>query len=365
MHCKIEIGGNMNLDDTLSFAQIDTQDMLSEIESLPNQLASAWQLSHDLPLLKPRNFRQIVIAGMGGSAIGADLLEAYATPELKIPLVVHRDYDLPGWAAGPETLVIAASHSGNTEETRSAFEAAQVRGCTTIAISTGGELAKAALATGTTLWQFDHHGQPRAAVGYSFGLLLGLFTRLGLIADPSAALEAALDALHAQHASLQADVPVVNNPAKRMAGQLYGRYVIVFGADILAPVARRWKGQINEIAKTGCQFEYLPEADHNTVAGIVNPAHILGQVMALFLRAPTYHPRNLLRTNLTKKIFMLEALNTDFIDAAGNGRLAHLLTTLHMGDYTAYYLAMAYGVDPTPVEAIESLKIEMQRGTPG
>lgn len=354
----------MNLDDTLSFAQIDSQDMLSEIEGLPDQLSSAWQLSRDLPLSGLDNIRRVVIAGMGGSAIGADLLKSYASPELQVPLFVHRDYELPGWASGPETLVIGASHSGNTEETLSAFEAAQVRGCKTLAICTGGDLAKAARAAGSLLWQFEHHGQPRAAVGYSFGLMLGLFTRLGVIADPAAELETALAALRAQQENLRAVVPVVNNPAKRMAGQLYGRYVIVFGADVLAPVARRWKGQLNEVAKTGCQFEYLPEANHNTVAGIINPEHILGQVMALFLRAPSYHPRNLLRANLTKKIFMLEAINTDFIDAAGDGRLAHLWTALHMGDYTAYYLAMAYGLDPTPVEAIESLKVEMQHGAP-
>jgi glucose/mannose-6-phosphate isomerase len=131
---------------------------------------------------------------------------------------------------------------------------------------------------------------------------------------------------------------------------------------VLEPVARRWKGQISEVAKAGAAFEFLPEADHNTLAGVWNPEEVLMKVFALFLRAPSYHARNQLRTNLTKKVFMLEGINTDFIDAAGDTSLAHQWTALHFGDYTAYYLAMAYGVDPTPVEAIESFKLDMARG---
>jgi len=160
-------------------------------------------------------------------------------------------------------------------------------------------------------------------------------------------------------AGLRASTPTVKNPAKRMAGQLFGRWVTVFGADILEPVARRWKGQINELAKAWGQFETLPEADHNTLAAVMNPAEALEHTMALFLRASSYHPRNLLRTNLTKTAFMLEGLNTDFIDAQGDNPLAQQWSTLHFGDYTAYYLAMAYGVEPTTIEAIEALKREM------
>jgi glucose/mannose-6-phosphate isomerase len=141
---------------------------------------------------------------------------------------------------------------------------------------------------------------------------------------------------------------------------MMGRWVTVIGAGILAPVARRLKGQINELAKTWGQFESLPEADHNTLAGVVNPEPALLHAMVLFLRAHSYHPRNALRIKLTKKRFMLEGLNTDYINARGKTRLDHLWTSLHFGDYSAYYLAMAYGVDPTPVAVIESLKAEMR-----
>ena len=203
----------------------------------------------------------MLIAGMGGSAIGADLLTAYASPLCPLPIVVQRNYYLPAWAKGAETLVVASSHSGNTEETLAVFEMAVKSNCRILALCTGGKLAEAAKALHTPLWTFEHHGQPRAAVGYSFGMLLALFSRLGLIPDPADELSGAITAMRKQAASLQASVPVVRNPAKREAGQLIGRWVMVFGADVLEPVARRWKTQINELAKAWAQFEALPEAE--------------------------------------------------------------------------------------------------------
>ncbi|MDP2976444.1 MAG: bifunctional phosphoglucose/phosphomannose isomerase [Anaerolineales bacterium] len=371
----------MNLDDFSSFVKLDPQNMLAEIDSLPEQLEKAFGQGLALPLLalpirqnseflENSEFSHVVISGMGGSAIGADLLAAYLAPTCKIPVFVHRDYGLPAFARGPETLVIASSHSGNTEETLDSFEAALKNGCRVLAISTGGGLAKRAEAAKVPLWQFEHKGQPRAAVGFSFGLLLAAFARLGLIGplekvttDPQGVLREVVNtvtAMKKQQETLRAEVPVAQNPAKRMAGQLMERWVNVFGSGLLAPVARRWKGQINELAKAGAGFDALPEADHNTLAGLSNPEDILSRTFVIFLRAASDHPRNRLRAELTRQAFMLEGLNTDFFDAQGDSPLAHIWTALHFGDYTAYYLAMAYGVDPTPVAALEDFKAAMQ-----
>ncbi|MDZ4158774.1 MAG: SIS domain-containing protein, partial [Anaerolineaceae bacterium] len=177
---------------------------------------------------------------------------------------------------------------------------------------------------------------------------------------PANELAEAIAAMRRQQQALTAEVPVVKNPAKRMAGQLLNRWVGVVGAGYLAPVARRWKGQVSELAKAWGQFELLPEADHNTLAGLVHPPELLERMMTLFLRAPGLHPRNQLRLNLTRRGFMVEGLNTDFYDAQGEGVMAHIWTTLHFGDYLAYYLAMAYGVDPTPVTAQVNLKAAMK-----
>jgi glucose/mannose-6-phosphate isomerase len=165
--------------------------------------------------------------------------------------------------------------------------------------------------------------------------------------------------MRSQQEGLRPAVPATGNLAKRLAGQIYGRWVMVIGADILEPVARRWKTQISEIGKAWGQFENLPEVDHNTLAGLLFPESALAQTMALFLRAPAYHPRNSLRTDLTKSAFMVEGLNTDFIDAQGETSLAQQWTALHLGDYTAYYLAMAYEIDPTAIPTMDMLKIQL------
>lgn len=352
----------MNLDDLDRFQQLDTLNMLGEIDNLPDQLASAYQLGmqHAQRLPDWKDFKQVVVAGMGGSAIGAELLASYCALRATVPVFVHRDYGLPLFARGAETLVVCSSHSGNTEETLDAFEAARTAGCRVIVMSTGGELANRARENQVPVWIFEHAGQPRAAVGFSFGLLLALFQRLGFIPDQKDALEDALSSMKRSQQRLKADIPAVKNPAKRYAGQLMGRWVTIVASDLMTAVARRWKGQINEVAKAGANFEFLPEADHNTLAGTLHPQEVLNpHTMTLFLRAPSDHPRNRLRSDLTRKAFMLEGMNTDHVDARGSTPLAQMWTMILFGDYVAYYLAMGYGVDPTPVEALVDFKRSM------
>ncbi len=354
----------MNLDDLDRFEQLDTLNMLAEIDGLPDQLKSAWELGQTLPLPtgKTSEVSRVIIAGMGGSAIGADLVAAFVSATCSAPVLVHRDYGLPAFARGKETLFVASSHSGNTEETLDAFESALKNDCTIVVICTGGELAKRAKQKSIPVWTFNHAGQPRAAVGFSFGLLLALLARLKLIPDPSKELADAVEAMKKSQEKNRADVPAALNPAKRYAGQLMGRWVTVFGAGILAPVARRLKTQLNEVAKVAANFEFLPEADHNTLAGTLNPEEVLmPHTMNLFLRAPSDHPRNRKRLDLTKQAFMLEGLNTDFLDARGESPLAHMWTMILFGDYMAYYLAMGYGVDPTPIQALVNFKEAMKK----
>ena len=346
----------MNLDDVSQFKKLDPAGMLREIDGLPDQLESAWELGWKLPLGDISGVRKIVIAGMGGSAIAADLLAAYVAPMATVPVLVWRDYDLPAFCADHETLLIACSHSGNTEETLSAFATGLESGIHLLAMTTGGELAKQANANGVPLWQFEHVGQPRAAVGHSFGLLLALMTRLGLIPDPEEEFSTAVSEMRAHQDALCADSPCVENPAKRMAGQLVGRWPIIMGAGILAPVARRWRTQISELAKAAAGFEALPEADHNMVAGVLHPESHIPSMVVVFLQGSLGHARNILRSQVTREILMLEGFGTDIIEARGDTRLAQQWSMLHFGDYMSYYLAMAYGVDPTPVDAIEDLK---------
>lgn len=352
----------MNLDDLERFRLLDPQGMLDQIDALPDQLGRAWALGQDLPLPEWTGIQRVVVAGMGGSAIGADLLRAYAEPLASVPLSVWREYDLPAWAAGPETLLVASSHSGNTEETLSAFDVGLKRGLRLIAVTRGGELTSKAEKAGVPIWRFEHQGQPRAAVGFSFGLLLAALARLRLLPDPAEELADAVRAMKTQQKALKADSPVAANLAKRMAGQLMDRWPVIIGGGLLAPVARRWRTQIAEVGKALAQFEELPEADHNVVAGVLRPEALIPRAMIVFLNATSEHPRVQLRVQATRHVMMVEGFNTDIMEAEGGTRLAQQWTSLLLGDYTAFYLAMTYGVDPTPVAAIESLKTRLKEG---
>lgn len=348
----------MNLNDLELLKKLDPENMIGHINGLPDQLAAAWELGQSLPLPERQGAKQIVVAGMGGSAIGADLLAAYGEPHLKANLTTHRDYGLPAWV-NSETLVVCSSHSGNTEETLEAYAAAKAAGCQILVVCTGGILAELARQDSVPLWQFDHKGQPRTAVGYSFGLLLALVARMGLLPDPAAEVADAVAAMKAQQASFVAEVADTSNPAKRMGGQLMGRWVTVYGAGLMAPVARRWKAQINENSKAAASFEVIPETNHNALQGLMQPEGQFNASMSLFLTAAHDHPRNQKRTQLTRTAVMLEGQNTDMIAATGETRMANLWTALHYGDYVSFYLAMAYGYDPTPVPALAAFKNEM------
>jgi glucose/mannose-6-phosphate isomerase len=351
----------MNLDAHDQFASIDVDGMIRDISSLPEQLQNAWEmgLSFQLPAMWP--VKRVVIAGMGGSAIGADLLAAFLLDRVTVPVIIHRDYGLPAYAFGKETLVVVSSHSGDTEESLSAFEAACRSNCQVVVITTGGKILADAQSAGVPVWVFKHEGQPRSALGFAFGLLLALFVRQGLVSDLSSELRQTIGLMKEMQKNIAVEIPIKNNPAKRLAGQLVGRHITVFGSGLMAPVARRWKCQFNECAKTISSFEVLPEADHNTLAGICFPQAALEKEMAIFLQAPADGERNKLRVLETRQILLLEGINTDLVEARGQNSLEQMWSMVLFGDYVAYYLAMSYEVDPTSIESIWSLKVTLNK----
>lgn len=349
-----------DLDDLAFYPIIDRSSMRNELLDLPDQLIKAWKigLENELPAFK--NVTNIILAGMGGTAIGADLLAAYVADISSCPVHVLREYQLPCWAHGREILAVASSHSGDTEEVLSVFDQALERDCSLMAISTGGEISNRAETHFIPLWKFSHKGQPRSAVGYSFGLLLALMVRLGFIPDQEKNIQSAVVAMEKMIRNVDIDVPVKQNPAKRMAGQMLDRWVTIVGSDHLAPIARRIKCQINELSKAWAQFESLPEMDHNTLAGIFSAGEVLSKTMVLFLSATFLHPRNRLRVDLTRMELLREGINTDVVEFKGESKLAEMWASVVFGDFLAYYLAIAYQVDPTSIDAIQNLKKAMR-----
>lgn len=349
----------IDLDKPEIYAQLDPADMLERIAELPDQCQAGWALGQALEL--PDDYRRVdkvVIAGMGGSAIGGSVAAALAAPECHAPIVVVRDYDLPAFAAGPGTLVIGSSYSGNTEETLAAFEQARARGCKLLVMATGGKLAALAHQYNAPWLRYDYPACPRATLGYSVAPLLALLGRLGLARDYTPDMQEAVAVMRAWQAEIAPSMPVSRNSAKRLAGQMMGRCVAIWGSSVLAEAARRFKGQLNENAKTWSYFETLPEADHNAIEGTVFP-DALTKLFVLFLTSPLDHPRTQLRCHLSRESLMTAGVNTDELAARGQSALAQVLGVIHYTDYVSAYLALLYETDPSAMQAILGLKQRM------
>lgn len=349
----------MFLDDT-DFASLDPENMRGHIDALPDQFENAWAraLSLDLPA-DLGSVSRVVICGMGGSAISGDLLSALIEPACSIPIQVSREYELPPYVAGPESLVIALSYSGTTEETLSAVYQAIERGTRLLAITTNGDLAPLVRNARGAVWTFEYPSQPRAALGWLYGLLLGAAVRLGLAPDLSADVQEVITRMRRDGEAWTTASPTSRNPAKRLAGQLVDCIPVIWGAGLLAPVARRWKTQINENSKSSAYFEALPELNHNAVAGIVAPEELMARhkFQIVQLVSPTYdHPRVAIRHQATESLLREAGVITEVIKARGQSRLAQQMNLIQFGDYISFYLAMAYGVDPTPIPPIVMLK---------
>lgn len=334
----------------------DPENMLGHIDALAEELGTAHQLGTSLPLPKVPKPQAILICGMGGSAIGGDFVASYLAPIAPLPIISWRNYGLPAWAQGEQTLVICSSHSGNTEETLSNFSAAIEQGCSLMTISTGGKLSIEAHGHDKTSWIFKHIGQPRTAIAYSFGLILSLVERLGLIRLQDNLIAESIAVLEAGKMRLGAGSDPAYNPATRMAKQLVNKNMVVFGAGGMEVIARRWKTQINELAKAWCSFEGIPEMNHNTLAGLLYPPALLAQSNAFFLRSKADHLRNALRIDASMESFRKCGMQVEEFFGQGESQLAQMWSLLQFGDYLSYYLALEYGVDPTPVNALLQLK---------
>lgn len=337
------------LDGPEIYERLDSGGMAGLIADLPQQLRRAVELTASLALLEShRRPREVVVLGMGGSAIAGDLAAALVE---EIPLRVVRGYDLPTYVQ-PDALVVASSHSGQTEETLSAFGQAGQRGCPRLVITTGGRLAELAREEGLPLVLFAYPAPPRATVGYQLALLLGVLHRAGVYAAPD--LDASLQEIARVAGLCHPEVLAASNPAKHLAGELQARLPIVYGAEHLSPVARRWKTQINENAKSFAAYEELPEADHNAVVGYEYPSS--AGVALIFLETPDYGRRTAVRFEVTRELAKRQGHRVHTVGSAAPGWLAQMLGLIHLGDWTSYYLALLNGVDPTPVEAIDRLK---------
>ncbi|MEZ5124667.1 MAG: bifunctional phosphoglucose/phosphomannose isomerase [Thermoleophilia bacterium] len=363
--------------DRATITALDASDMLGAIESLPDQLVQAYGTARAAfggafgagGKRPPSNPNGLAICGMGGSAIGGDLVVA-SLPELALPATVVRGYALPSWI-GPDALVILASYSGDTEETLACAETAVARGCVPVCVASGGRLAAFAAAHDLPLVSIAGGGQPRASLGKLAAPLLAALEAAGLCASQATNLDETVALLRrgiVEHGPDSDDGPLAaapdpelppRAPAKGLARLAYGRQVVVYGAGSTVAAARRWKGQINENAKAPAFANELPELDHNEIMGWTSLPALARGTLAVFLNDGELDRRLLLRAELTAAVLAEREVGVEHVWAHGATRLARLFSLVQLGDYVSYYLALLYGVDPTPVAAIQDFKAKL------
>ncbi len=346
----------VDLDNGSAYRQFDRSGMLRHLHGFPEQCQKAWEkvLQFELPHLHI-NISNVVIAGMGGSAIGGDIVRRLALAESKSPVWVHRDYGLPEFVDA-STLVIGSSYSGNTEETISAFTKSLGTRAKKLAITSGGKLQRLAEKEGIPVFVIDYQAPPRAAFPHSFIPLVGIFQKLGLLEDKSKDLQEAVNVLKKVSGDVVETTPLASNPAKRLAAKLQGRVAVIYGAEILSEVARRWKGEFNENSKAWAFFESFPELNHNAAVGYEFPPEAKERILVLMLRSSSLHPRNRLRYEVTAKLLTKAGIPHEYIEARGKSALAQVLSLVLLGDYASFYLSMLNEVDPTTTDAISFVK---------
>jgi glucose/mannose-6-phosphate isomerase len=324
--------------------------MIDDVLGIPDQLRDALWRIESARLVQPPPSAGLFVCGMGGSAIGGDLAAAALGDRLTGPMLTVRGYALPSWAT-PEWTVLCSSYSGSTEETLACFEAAEALGARRLVASTGGPLVDRARETEVPVVGLPGIFQPRAAVAYMVVVAAEVASLAGVGPRVHTEVDAAAAFLTEQSESLQ-------QQAREIAALVAGAVPVVYGSDLTAPVARRWKTQVNENAKFPAFWGELPEADHNEILGWAGAAGD-ERSAAIFLEDRDQHPRVARRFELTSKAIQPDAAAVARVETMGETRLERLLWAVMLGDLVSLELARQRGVDPDPVEAIDRFKEEM------
>jgi len=339
-----------------SYQHIDTDNMHQSIYEFSDHLMQAVEIGKSIALKNQySDIHNVVVAGMGGSAIGGDVARLLCKNELKVPMVVSRNYTLPGWV-NENTLVICCSYSGNTEETLAAFEHARDKGAQIAGLSTGGTLSEKMAEFEFDLVTIPGGLQPRAALGFSLVPMLFLMKQTGLIGPetmdqlPDAA--SFIASIRDQYGKQSDD-----NPTFSLAQRIYKTIPVIYGeTDATGTLAVRFKGQLSENAKMLAYCNELPEMNHNEIVGFKNNQDILNHISVIWLKDEKDHPRTAVRQDSTREIIGDLCANHEVISAQGDSAAIRYLQLIHYGDWVSYWCAILHQTNPTPVKNIDRLK---------
>jgi len=365
------------------FSELDQANMIELLEEFPLKMRDALRLGEEFSIptdfsptptpvldsatptaftsISAQSFKNIVVLGMGGSAIGGDLLSDYLADELSIPIVVIRGYDIPKFV-DENSLVFAVSYSGNTEETLSALKRCLEAKARVIALTSGGKFAALARENNFLVIKVPAGIQPRAAISYLFFPILKVLERIGIAKERHEEIEETLDILQELSKEYDAKSPLKNNFAKKVAMSLYQHLPLIYGSEgLLEVVAMRWKTQINENSKWPCFWNVFSELDHNEIVGYEIENSINRQVKIVYLQDKEGLSRVEQRREITRKIIEDKVAEFIVCPTKGKGKMARMFSLIFLGDLASYYLAILNQVDPSPVVCIEDLKKELDK----
>jgi glucose/mannose-6-phosphate isomerase len=340
-----------------AIAEVDTTDQLGDVLAVPEHLRDAvWRVESAI-MQDWDTSSGLVVAGMGGSAIGGALARAALGDHTSRPFFVTRAYGLPTWTT-PETMVLCASYSGETEETLACYESAGALGAKRTVVTTGGRLAAMARTDGVPVIPLPGGFEPRAAVAYMIVAALEVAALCG--AGPRLTSEIDVAASHTEQlvAEWGPDAPE-DSLAKEIARGLHGTTPVIAGAGLTTPIAYRWKTQINENAKQMAFASELPELDHNELVGWEGAKG--GRFSAVFLDDSDAHPRVKARMQLTEQMIAGNAAASFRLETRGQTSIERVVSLVLLGDLVSIYLAVLHGIDPGPVKVLDELKAALAK----
>lgn len=340
---------------------LTAEKMMGFLYELPEQFVYSLDMKFDFADRYRKPYQNIVISGLGGSAIGGDIVRTLAAGQAAVPVVVNRDYNLPAFV-DQNTLFAAVSYSGNTEETLSAYQQAREKGATIICLTSGGKLAEWAAHDGYAVIKVPGDLVPRAATGYLFAPLALFLEEIGLLSNVRTEIEETIQVLNSQRQILNPQVGQPENLARRLAEHLRGAIPVIWGSSGLTEAAAlRWKAQINENAKSPAYYNLFPELNHNEIVGFEVPAELLSRLVVVILRDQGDSPQIQKRMAITRQIIENRVQEIVEVSSQGQSFLARFYSLVYLGDYTSVYLAHEYGINPTPVQVIDYLKAELAK----
>ena len=352
------------LDNLAEMDKIDANHTRGSIEQIAQQVQHVWEQAQSLTISDEyKQVTNIVVGGMGGSALGTHVIQTVFKDELQLPVTIVPDYTLPA-SVNEKTLFIASSYSGSTEETLSSTKQALARGAKVAGITSGGELAKMLAAAGVPRLVFtptyNPSGQPRMALGYSVFGQIALLSKLGVLEVTDKHVDAVLAAIASMHLKAGVAVSEAENPAKLLAYQIEQRIPILTVAEHLEGVAHVFANQLNENAKTYSEYRVVPEINHHLLEGLKYPVNRDDMLFFFTVLSKLYLPGNSKRMLLTQEVLQKNNIEFQTLELTSETKLEQAFELLTFGAYVTFYSAMLHGFDPAPIPVVDWFKEQLK-----